>query len=125
MDEFSLRRMLKSLKRDLFPALERKVYRENIKSAVLRKEGKAQSYLVYDTNDSIKWWYLEQKGAKAFACENILDMAELPAQEIRITDTFWTCSCNHYFIHHKVQAKCPICKLTVEGDTKILNVLKG
>ena len=122
--DLGAKRLMKIIKRDLFPALERKIYRENIKSVVIRKNGENVMYLVYDKDDDVKWWYLEKFG-KPFPCDSILDMLNLPEKEVKITSSFWTCECDHYFIHHKAQSKCPIYKLQVSEDTGVLSTLKG
>jgi len=123
-NDLSFRRLVNRLKRELFPLLERKVYNENIRSVVLKKDGKPIMYLVYDKDEKIPLWYLQRQG-EIEGCENLLEMEHLPNEEVKITSNFWTCACDHYFIHHKVQMKCPICKLSVPDDTKALNVLKG
>lgn len=79
-------------------------------------------FLVYDKDDQVPWWVLNRKGV-VLPYGNILDLAELPNEEVKITDSFWTCGCDSYFIHHKVQTTCPICKLSVSEDTKILRIL--
>ena len=123
-DMLGAKRLMNRLKRELFPALERKIYQKNIKSVVVKKDEIPVIYLVYDKNDKIPWWSIERKG-KVFPCKNILDMGKLPTEEIKITSSFWTCQCTDHFIHHKAQAKCPICKLEIWEDTQTLNVIKG
>jgi hypothetical protein len=124
LDELSFRRMVNRLKRELFPFLERKVYNEKVASLKIMKEGKPVMYLIYDKSEHIPWWYLEQLG-EIVECKNLLDEKTLPVEEVKITSNYWTCECENYFIHHKVQMECPICKFTVAEDTKILNILKG
>ena len=121
-DILGFRRLVKKLKRDLFPALSRKVYQENIKSAVVKKDGADVMFLVYDKNDQVPWWVLNRKGI-VLPCDNILDRVHLPTEAVVITNSFWTCECISYFIHHKVETTCPMCKLHVSEDTKILNTL--
>lgn len=123
-DELSFKRMIKRLKQELFPFLERKVYREQVASLCVSRKGKPVMYLVYDRAEKIPWWYLEQQGTIT-ECKNLLDANTLPNEEVKITSSYWTCECENYFIHHKVQMKCPICKLTVADDTKALNIMKG
>lgn len=118
-DMLGIRRFVNRLKKDLFPSLERKVYNENIKSAVIKSNGETVMFVLYDSRENIPWWWFSRKGT-AFPCENILNMKELPEEEVVITTSFWTCLCDHHFIHHKVQAECPICKYTVSDDTRIL-----
>jgi hypothetical protein len=116
---------MKKLKRDLFPSLERKVYHEDIRSVAVLKNEKVIWYVIYDKRNEPKWWHIEAQDLTRFECGNLLDRADLPKEEVKITSDFWTCSCAKHFIHHKVQMTCPICKLTVSDDTQILNVMRG
>ena len=123
VSDISGRAVLERIQRDLLPALERKIYRENIKSImVVKKDGTVAAYFVYDKDQDIKWWFLERLG-KIEPCNNVLDMKNLPLEEVYTTDFFWTCECEHYFIHHMVQERCPICKLNRTEDTQLLRTI--
>ena len=117
-------RKIKALKRDLFPALERKSYLD-IRSARIYRDNRTLFYVVYDVNNPPRWWGFTSGGGSVEKIGNILDRPELPGVEIKITEDFWTCECSVHFIHHKAQSRCPICKLTVGEDTEYLRIVKG
>lgn len=125
MDDLKVRGLINRLKKELLPALERKIYRENIEFVTFKKEEKVAFHLVYDKNDSIKWWFFEHGGYTKHPCRNLLEMEHLPKEEVRLTSSFWTCECESYFIHHMAQEKCPICRCHRTHDTELLRTLKG
>lgn len=125
MDDITNRKNMDRLRKDLLPAIARKIYRENIKSVVVKNnKGEVLRYFVYDKTQTLPWWYIE-RGGKAEPCGNLLEMKALPIEEVKISEYFWTCECPHYFIHHMAQEKCPICKVSRIDNTNILRTTKG
>jgi len=121
----NFRRFVKLLKRDLFPALARKTFYENIESLSVLKGKEIVFYVVYDNRNPPLYWQFTARGYHVEKCGNILMGPKLPEEEIRVTSDFWTCQCSVHYIHHRTETKCPICKLHVSEDTEILPSLKG
>lgn len=113
-------KLVKILKRDLFPSLARKVFYENIRCLKISKKNRINYYVVYDNRNPPRIWQFTNRGFTVEETRNILMDTNLPKEEIRITDDFWTCECSVHFVHHKTETKCCICGGSLAEDTLCL-----
>lgn len=112
--------MLDFLRNDVWKAVARKKYAEDIRTVIVSNGTYDLFYLVYDEKnpESVDWNFFKAKMWQTRPSETCMVNQHFnPVLPVFVTRDFWTCGCGVHFLNHQCFRQCPICKHTADKDS--------